>query len=157
MALGLLADTDGDADIDALLAEEFWFLEDASAGPEASLHLDGTQTGTIYAYNGEPLQGDFDVVVRMDAEPWERLPGETRSVAVFAQTVDASTWVYSAFSETENRRVFNTHAQYDGIGQRYYETPSEGSASTWYRIVRSGDLLATMYLGQMRLADAACV
>ncbi|MBW7885790.1 MAG: hypothetical protein H3C34_24800, partial [Caldilineaceae bacterium] len=111
------------------------------------LALDGTHTGTVEAQAGQQLEGDFDVVVRVEIPVWTRQPGETRVLGVAAVAMDNQSRAYVAFSETETRRIFNSDMQINNGWYRWREVSSDESPATWLRITRIDDRVTTAYWG----------
>ncbi len=109
------------------------------------MELDGSSLGTLYAFNGEILEGDFDAVVRFQAENWTRQPGESRQIGLSADSLDIKTLAFIGIQEKDN--VPERYMTDLGINERFerYQWKDTSDFGGYLRILRQKGNLSTYY------------
>jgi hypothetical protein len=118
------------------------------------LILTGVAFGSVAAQGGRVLDGDFEVVVRVDAEPWTRQGGEARSLVLEAVAVDGSEQASVAFHEADARRVIRAAVSSVEVSPPWYEdVTTRRPPSTWLRLVRRDGHVTAGYWEDCRWRD----
>ncbi len=86
------------------------------------------------------LAGDFDVVLQVEPDEWERREGETRAFGLSAATDDGDDIVYVAFKEQVQqdavRLTYVTDMEINGGWYRWHESPTEDERPSYLRLTR---------------------
>jgi hypothetical protein len=109
------------------------------------MELNGSSLGTLYAFKGDRLEGDFDAVVRFQAENWTFQPGESRSFGLSADSLDMKTLAFIGIQEKDNLpKRYMTDL---GINERFgrYQWTDTSDFSGYLRILRQKGNFSTYY------------
>ena len=109
------------------------------------MELDGSSLGTLYAFKGGRLKGDFDAMVRFQAENWTRQPGESRQIGLSADSLDEKTLAFIGIQEKDN--VPERYMTDLGINERFgrYQWKDTSDFGGYLRILRQKGNLSTYY------------
>jgi tetratricopeptide (TPR) repeat protein len=119
------------------------------------LALNGSTLGSVRAFNGGRVEGDFDAVVRFNTSNWTGQEGGRREFGLFAGNFDEKNLVYIGLSQqgTEARR-YQSDLEIDGSWHRYKWI--ETSVHQGYlRIVRHSGNFSTYYLSECQWVPLA--
>ncbi|MCX6673289.1 MAG: hypothetical protein NTY37_05880 [Methanothrix sp.] len=109
------------------------------------MELDGSSLGTLYAFKRGRLKGDFDAMVRFQAENWTRQPGESRQIGLSADSLDEKTLAFIGIQEKDN--VPERYMTDLGINEMFgrYQWKDTSDFGGYLRILRQKGNLSTYY------------
>ncbi|HWQ19690.1 MAG TPA: S-layer protein domain-containing protein [Methanotrichaceae archaeon] len=109
------------------------------------MELNGSSLGTLYAFKGDRLEGDFDAVVRFQAENWTFQPGESRSFGLSADSLDMKTQAFIGIQEKDN--LPKRYMTALGINERFggYQWTDTSDFDGYLRILRQKGNFSTYY------------
>ena len=125
-------------------------------GNQITLNMDGTKLGQVYATQGEPIEGDFDVIAAYETDAWKGEAGKRPGLGLTITDLDRSKG-----SEAYQRRVYvNALQAEDGktppfIGtdlkggnqwQQYDKAKFTPGSQGKFRIIRQGEVMSTYAL-----------
>lgn len=117
------------------------------------LALDGTAIGSVNAQSGRVLEGDFEVVVRVDARPWDPQEGEARQLIIQSLSLDEREQAIIGFHETPYHRIMSASVQVDGHSQEYKEAPLRRPVPRWLRLRRQDGRVVASFWSDCRWQD----
>lgn len=98
---------------------------------------------------GRRLAGDFDVVLQVEPDEWERREGETRVLALAAVTDDGDDMAYVAFKEQAQgdaiRLTYVTDMEINGGWYRWHEALTADERPTYLRLTRTDGQVTASY------------
>jgi hypothetical protein len=117
------------------------------AGGSVQLSLNESQRGVVTAYRGGEIEGDFDAVLRFDAQNWTHQPDQCRQLSLIAEK-DGKHGVYVGLYQSDDHselRRYTTAIMLNG-GWYYRDWDEAPTASSgWLRLVRQGGNFSTYY------------
>ncbi|MCX7718740.1 MAG: hypothetical protein N2111_10130 [Candidatus Sumerlaeaceae bacterium] len=126
----------------SLPSPDWDLLQDGGAavaeGQSVTLRLDGSKPATVRAQMGEPLAGDFDLVVRFAQEPWNHQPGESRyAVLILTDGTDQNMLYLGQEKRDSIARRLATDLRHKGAWSRFTATDYAQDRG-WWRVARTG-------------------
>ncbi|MEI8132588.1 MAG: FecR family protein, partial [Leptolinea sp.] len=118
------------------------------SGNSATLELDGTKTGETWAYRGEILTGDFEVIASFSAKPWTHQPGDSRSLNLLVDTVDNLKGVYVGAFKNDGYLPYMFQTQpFTNVGLDYQNQVRVAASGTSgkLRLVRKDGVITAFY------------
>lgn len=116
---------------------DLWNLNAAvtAASDSISLGLDGSALGFGCVESAMPVHGDFDAVVRYQAEHWQHRPGDSQAFTFYATPGDEKQQAYAGMAQHNDLR---SRLHGDLAGARVYGHIDTAESSGWLRIRRVG-------------------